>query len=101
MAPTSWLGTTEDNNEITETADMVPTAIKPPASNVLKEKGNIAQVSEEGKNFRSEERRVGKECRAGRVTGVQTCALPISDQIRCWPIVGRCCEHRKWHLRVG
>src|SRR5690348_7663705 len=28
-------------------------------------------------NKRSEERRVGKECRDGRVTGVQTCALPI------------------------
>src|SRR5574340_637349 len=29
---------------------------------------------------RSEERRVGKECRSRLVTGVQTCALPISDQ---------------------
>ena len=32
-----------------------------------------------GPDERSEERRVGKECRSAYVTGVLTCALPISD----------------------
>src|SRR5690348_5842939 len=53
-------------------------------------KVKLTQVKSHIGQSRSEERRVGKECRArwspeaedgirdGRVTGVQTCALPIS-----------------------